>query len=387
MKSLKAEKEILKNSKILQFSTFIDQQGLIRAQGIIGKSQLNFETKHPTLLHWKHHVVELFLRSEHKNSHHEGTEHVRNIVQQEFWILGIRNALRSIKNKCIRCRKGTAQTKAPVMADLPEERLVASTVFANVGVDYFGPFTVKIGRRNEKRWCCLFTCLTVRAVHIENVTKLDADCCLNAFMRFIARRGKPVKMISDNGTNFIGAEKEMAEYIAARNKRQIEEHLIQQGIRWKFNPPAAPHLGGVWERLVRSCKKAMYAVLGNRSVTEDVLSTTVYLVEQTLNARSLTQVSSDATNLEAITPKHFLLGNKYICLPYLYSAEQFVDHRKLFRQTQAYADFIWDSFRKEYLPTLNCRKKWQTTTDRVLQQGDLVCLVEDSEKRGYYDLG
>ena len=257
MKSLKVEKEIPKNSKILQFSPFIDQQGLIRAQGRIGKSQLSFETKHPILLHWKHNVVELFLRKEHKNNHHEGTEHVRNIVQQKFWILGIRNALRSIKNKCIRCRKGRAQTKAPVMADLPEERLVASTVFANVGVDYFRPFTVKIGRRNEKRWCCLFTCLTVRAVHIEIVPKLDTDCCLNAIIRFVARRGKPVEMISDNGTNFVGAEKELAEYIAAWNKVRIEEHLIQQGIRWKFNPPAAPHFGGVWERLVRSCKKAM----------------------------------------------------------------------------------------------------------------------------------
>ena len=387
MKSLKVENEIPKNSKILQFSSFIDQQGLIRAQGRIGKSQLNFETKHPILLHWKHHVVELFLKNEHKNSHHEGTEHVRYIVQQKFWILGIRNALRSTKNKCIRCRKGRTQTKAPVMADLPEERLVASTVFANVGVDYFGSFTVEIDRRYEKRWCCLFTCLTVLAVHIEIVPKLDTDCCLNAIMRFIARRDKPVKMISDNGTNFVGAEKELAGFIAAWNKRQIEENLIQQGIRWKFYPSAAPHFGGVWERLVRSCKKAMYAVLGNRSVTEDVLSITMCLVEQTLNARPLTQVSSDTTDLEAITPNHFLLGNKNLCLPYLSGAEQFVDNRKLFRQTQAYADLIWDRFRKEYLPTLNNRKKWQTTADKSLRQGYLVWLVEDSDKRGYYDLG
>ena len=168
-----------------------------------------------------HHVVELFLRSEHKNSHHEGTEHVRNIVQQEFWIIGIRNALRSIKNECIRCRKGRAQTKAPVMADLPEELMVALTMFANVGVGYFGPITVKIGRNNEKRWCCLFTCLNLRAVHIEILPRLDTDCCLNAIMRFIARRGKLVKMISDNGTNFVGAEKELAEYIAAWNKKKI----------------------------------------------------------------------------------------------------------------------------------------------------------------------
>ena len=123
-----------------------------------------------------------------------------NIVQQKFWILGI-------KNKCIRCRKGRAQTKAPVMADLHEEQLVASTVFSNVGVDYFGPFTVKIGRRNEKRWCFLFTCLTVRAVHIEIVPKLDTDSCPDAIMRFFARRGKPLKMISDNGTNFLELKK------------------------------------------------------------------------------------------------------------------------------------------------------------------------------------
>ena len=124
MKFIKAENEIPKGGKIFQFSPFIDQQGLVRAQGRIGRSQLSFETNYTILLHWKHHVVELFLQIEHKNSHHEGTEDVRNIVQQKFWILGIRNALRSIKNKCIRCRKGRAQTKAPVMADLPEEQLV-----------------------------------------------------------------------------------------------------------------------------------------------------------------------------------------------------------------------------------------------------------------------
>ena len=183
--------------------------------------------------------------------------------------------MRSIKNNCIRCRKGGAQTKAPVIADLPDEQLVTSTVFSNVGVEYFGPFTVKIGRRNEKRWCCLVTCLTVRAVHIEIVPKLDTDSCLNAIMRLIARRGKLVKMISDNGSNFVGAEKELAEYIPAWTNEQIEEHLIEQGIRWKFNPPAAPHFGGVWERLVRSCKKGMYVVLVNRSATKDVLSTTM----------------------------------------------------------------------------------------------------------------
>ena len=159
--------------------------------------------------------------------------------------------------------------------------------------------------------------MSVRAVHIEVVPKIDTDSCLNAIMRFIARRGKPSTMISDKGTNFVGAEREFAEYVAAWNKERIEEHLIQQGIRWKFNPPAAPHFGGVWERLIRSCKKAMYAVLGNRSVTEDVLSTTMCIVEQTMNARPLTSVSSDANDLEALTPNHFFLAWQQEDLPTL----------------------------------------------------------------------
>ena len=84
-----------------------------------------------------------------------------------------------------------------------------------MGVDYFGPFTVKIGRRNENRWCCLFACLTVREVHIKIVPKLDTDSCLSAIVRFTSRRGKLIKIISDSGTNSVGVEKELAEYIAA----------------------------------------------------------------------------------------------------------------------------------------------------------------------------
>ena len=81
-----------------------------------------------------------------------------------------------------------------------------------------------------------------------------------------------------------------------------------------------------------------------------------------------------------------MLGNKNVCLPYLPCAEEFVDHRKLFQQTQAYANPIWDRFRKEYLPTLNNRQKRRSTSNEILKEGDLVWLVEDSDKRGCYNL-
>ena len=126
----------------------------------------------------------------------------------------------------------------------------------------------------------------MRALHIEVVPKLDTDSCLNGIMRFVARRGKPSTIISDKKKNFAGAEREFAEYGAAWKKEGIEEY----------------YFGGAWEWLVRSCRKAMYAVLGNRSVTEDVLSTMMCIVEQTLNARPLTPVSSDVNDLEALSP-------------------------------------------------------------------------------------
>ena len=386
MKNLRADKPLSKDSKILEFAPFIDSQGLIRAKGRLGKSNLDFSTKHPLLLHWKHYAVELFLRFQHESNAHEGTEYLRNLIQQQVWNIGIRNALRSIRVKCVRCRKGNVQTMKPMMSDLPEQRLCGNFPFANVGVDYFGPLIVKIGRRTEKRWCCLFTCLVVRAVHLEVVPKLDTDSCLNAIARFIARRGQPLTIISDNGTNFVGAEREFREYVSSWNKEYIAESLAQKGVKWTFNPPASPHFGGPWERMVRSCKQAMYSILGNQSLTEEVLQTTLCLIEQTLNGRPLTPVSSDVKDLEALTPNHFLLGKPSLCLPILPYAEDYLDHRKAFRQSQAYADTIWNRFRKEYLPTLNRRQKWKTGEEPGLQEGQLVWLVEDSDKRGFYKM-
>ena len=172
------------------------------------------------------------------------------------------------------------------MADLPTERLdYQSYPFMSVRVDYFGPIEVELLRRSMEGWCCLFTCLTTRAIHIEVVGSLDTASCLVAINRFFARRGKPATNISDIGTNFVGSAREVKEYVNYWNKDQITSDLAQKNIVWKFNPPGAPHFGGVWEWLLRICKKAMVSFLGNRSLTDEVLTTTMSLVKRTLNAR------------------------------------------------------------------------------------------------------
>ena len=195
---------------LANFSPFFDDTGIIRLGRRIKHARSSFEQRHSILLSTKHDFVKILLRDLPLEHNHEGVEYVRSVIQQKFWILGLRKALRSIKSSCLFCRNLRAQINLPLMPDLPAERLdYQSYPSTHVGIEYFGPFEVKLLRRSLKRWCCLFTCVTTRAVHIEVVLSLDTDSCLVAITRFIARRGKPTTIISDNGTNFVGSAREL----------------------------------------------------------------------------------------------------------------------------------------------------------------------------------
>ena len=238
-----------------------------------------------------------------------------------------------------------------------------------------------------KRWCCLFTCLTTRAVHVEVVPSLEADACSAAITIFLARRWKPNIILSDNETNFVGAAREMREWIEAWNQSDIEKSFVQKQIKWKFNPPGAQHFGGIWEPKVRSCKKAMMTIVANRTLTDDVLSTTMCLVEQILNLRPLTSVSDDPEDSEPLTPNHYLLGRANPATPFIPDAQQYTDLRKVFGVSQANANMIWSRWNKEYLPQWNERSKWNKEEVRQLEVNDLVWIVDEHVKRAHYKMG
>ena len=139
---------------------------------------------------------------------------MRNMLQQENWTIGLRDDLRKIKSRCIQCRHRNANPIHPPMADLPREKLDEHVFpFTHTRVDHFGPFEVKFLQRTLKRWCGLFICLTTRAVHIEVAHPLDTESFLAAVTRFIARRDYPNTIISDNGTNFVGAANELEAFM------------------------------------------------------------------------------------------------------------------------------------------------------------------------------
>ena len=375
-----------KSSKIVEFSPFIGPNGLLRASGRTKQLDVaSFDMKHPILLDSRHPAVRLYLEQLHETHCHQGVDYLRALVQQQFAIVKLRTALRSIVSKCVTCRKRRAETINPIMSDLPRERLAfKARPFTNTGIDYFGPFYVAVKRSTEKRWGFLFTCLTTRAVHFEVVPSMDTSSCVMGIERFAARRGVPSVLWSDNGTNFIASEKELLQNVSAWNQQILSEALVKKQIHWKFNPPSAPHHGGVWERIVRSFKHVFYAILGNRRLTDEILTTTFCLVEQSLNSRPLVPVSSDATDLDALTPNHFLLGTASSTLPSHERAD--VDHRKRYARAQAYSDAIWDRWLKDYVPSLNRRTKWSAQSDRDLKTGDLVWIVEPTSPRGHYPL-
>ena len=164
-----------------------------------------------------------------------------------------------------------------------------------------------VGRRTEKRWIALFSCLVTRAVHLEVAHGLTTQSCLMAVYRFVGRRGWPCEFFSDNGTNLRGASKEVLEVVRGIGD-DCADQITNARTKWTFNPPATPHMGGVWERLVRSVKEMLTALDDGRRVTDEILQTTIVEAEGIINSRPLTYVSQQTEEAEALTPNHFLRG-------------------------------------------------------------------------------
>jgi hypothetical protein len=208
-----------------------------------------------------------------------------------------------------------AKPAPPMMAPLPKPRVEPfKPAFTNIGLDFFGPFVVIIGRRREKRWACLFTCLATRAVHLEMVYRMDADSFIMAFIRFSRIRSiSPEHIYSDNGTNITAGEKELREaYNNLVSDATLPKKLVERKTQWHLSSPAAPHFGGVWKRLVQASKRAIKAVLNERTVSDEVLVTVFVEVTALLNDRPLTTVSTDPNDANPLTPNHFF------CQPHQY---------------------------------------------------------------------
>ena len=379
-------KSVNKSSSISRLDPIM-KDGLLLVGGRLRHTTIQTEARNPIILPKKSHVVDLIVRNCHEIFGHVGREHVLSLLRETFWLVGGRTTVRRVLNACFTCKKRNQLPMAQKMADLPPERVASQEPpFTYVGVDCFGPFHVKRGRCLEKRYGVLFTCLTIRAVHVEIAHSLDTSSFINALRRFIARRGVPQEIRSDNGTNFTSADKELRTAIGKWNREMIKEFLQQKEILWVFNPPTASHMGGVWERMIRSVRKILNAVLKEQNLTEESLVTLMCEVEAILNSRPLTKISDDPSDLQALTPNHLLLLRAGPSFPPGTFSREDQYTNKRWKQVQYLSDVFWKRWTREYLPMLQERMKWRSFR-RNLSVGDIVLVVDDSSPRCLWPLG
>ena len=258
------------------------------------------------------------------------------------------------------------------MADLPEHRVTPDKPpFTYVGVDYFGPFLVKRARSLVK------SCSQPRYQFFPQ---------LHALRRFIARRGQPNVIRSDNGTNLVSGQREIQTAIKDWNQDKIQDFLTQRHITWIFNPPMGSHQGGVWERCIRTVRKILSALLKQQTVDDECLHTFMCEVESIKNGRPLTKVSDDPNDLEALTPNHLLLLRPGPSLPPGVFDESDMYTKRRWRQAQYLSDVFWTRWLKEYLPELQRRQKWNKQR-RNFAAGDVVLMVDDNSPRSLWPLG
>lgn len=232
-----------------------DEDGILRINGRLENADIPVCTRRPVVLHAKHRFTQLLILHYHQKGGHHGHERIINEIRQRFHIPSVRAAVKKTGRDCQRCKIDRAQPIMPQMSQLPKVRLASFvSPFTNTGLDYCGPLSVTVARHHEKRWVALFTCLSTRAVHLEMTSSLNTDSCIMTIRRFVARRGNPVTIHSDNGTNLVGANSELRKALEELNQQQLADECTSRGIEWHFIPPQAPHMGGSWERLVKPVK-------------------------------------------------------------------------------------------------------------------------------------
>ncbi|XP_070067090.1 uncharacterized protein [Drosophila virilis] len=305
----------LTNRKSLLFkcSPYVDDSGILRIGRIDNIEGVKVCVKCPIILPRRHQLTYLLVEFYHRRYHHLHNEIVVNQLRQRYW--------------------------PPGLGDLPIERLLPYTPpFTYTGMDYFGPYDIVVGRRREKRWSVLFTCLTVRAVHLDIATTLSTDSYLCVLKSFVARRGCTRRMLSDNGTTFRGASRVLKD-------ERISPALIEQQypeLEFTFIPPGSPHMGGSWEQMMRSTKSILSDTLPPSGLREEVLRAAL----------------ADVIQADCVRE-----GSSQL------------------------ADQFWKRWLREYLPTLTRRTKWFQPPHEPISVDDIVIIVDDGAKRNCWTRG
>ncbi|CAK1594442.1 unnamed protein product [Parnassius mnemosyne] len=293
-------------------------------------------------------------------------------IKQTYWPLGGKNLAKATVNKCMRCFRYRAETVQPIMGQLPASRTELEFPFLHCNVDYAGSVLIadrkSRGCKLIKSFLAIFICSSVKACHIELVTALSSEAYIAALNRFVSRRGKPKSITSDNGSNFIGASNELAQFLL---QSELEGQMAQEGIEFKFIPAFTPHFNGLGEAAVRSTKHHLKRLLQNTHLTYEEMATCLTQIEAVLNSRPLTPISTDPSDFSALTPAHFLIGRSLIAIAQPQIGDANITRLDRFKRIELIKQHFWSRFSLEYVNLLQQKVKWRSST-KELKLGSLV---------------
>lgn len=373
--------------------------GLLKVGGRIGKSGFKYFKKHPLIIPPNTRLCWLILKQTHEDTLHGGVQLMMAMIRNVYWIPTLRNESKKFVRRCVVCIRQAGMVSQQIMGALPVERLKPARPFTNVGVDFAGPYSIKLSDKlnmstrsrskldeDLKGYIAVFVCLVTRAVHLEPVTDLSAEAFLSAYTRFTAKRGNPEVICSDNGTNFVKADKLLKQAVLIWRQEAVQHFVNIRGTEWKFITPSAPHQGGLWEAAVKQMKAHLRKVIGPYKYTFEGMYTLLAGVEACMNSRPICAMSDDPDDLVPLTPAHFLNGGP-LRLPLPEKCEPPPKMAlSLYRNIQSQINVFWKLWADEYISTLMARNKWQNVQPN-LQVGQLVLIKSENLAPTYWPMG
>ncbi|XP_045508116.1 uncharacterized protein LOC123703948 [Colias croceus] len=388
LEQLKKDNKLRSNSALLSLNPFLDENGILRVGGRLKNSNISEDMKHPIIIPYSGRLTELLINEAHELSFHGGAKITISILRQKYWIIKGYRATKKQLRTCITCKKREPTKLHQLMGDMPSYRVNPAPPFYHTGVDFTGFVNVKInkgrGVKTTKGYIALFICMVTKAVHIEIVSDLSSTTFIAALRRMAARRGTPKHIYSDNGTNFVGANKiiqqEYNELISNFSDSFYKE-ITEMEIERHWNCPSWPSAGGIWERSIRSLKQHIKRVVGEQALTFEEYSTILAQIEGCLNSRPLCSITEDVEDLDFLTPSHFLNQRAENTL-----IETAHDARTRWYLVDKTFNDIWKRWKNEYLSQLTVRSKW-LEPQRNLKIGDLVTIHDDIMPAGKWPVG
>ena len=303
-----------------------------------------------------------------------------------------RYAVKSFIAGCVKCIRFSARRYIQLMGQIPEARITPSYPFLRTGVDYAGPISLRLtksrGKGTMKGYICLFVCMVTRAIHLEVVEDCTTESFLAAFHRFTSRRGWCSDLYSDNGKYFVGADEELRQMFVQSLTffNQINTALANQSTTWHWNPPGAPHFGGIWEAGVKSTKHHLKRVTGENILTFSELSTLLCRIEACLNSRPLLPLTDDPPDSDFLSPAHFLILRSSFVVPEGDCSMDTIPAGQRWKRITQMVQCFWKRWKYEYLPTLLPRQKW-LVKNRSFQVGDVVYIRSENTPLCQWPLG